>query len=297
MIRPSRLSVLVLLICCGKFAVAQTQAHCTAASTNVVFGTYTGSAIRVTANILINCNGNPEFAIALNSGTAPGAAVANRSMSGGGSNQLNYGLFSDAGYSQNWGNTPGTGWVTGTTNGTDRIFTVFAELPANQSQAGGAYTDTIVATISQIGGSNFDTIVPRFTVTALVGLGCSLSATDLAFGSYSGLLIDATSTIEVNCTSGTPWLDAGTAPGATVTNRSMTGPGSTLLNYRLLSDPARTINWGNIVGFNTLAERAQEWSSFLTSTGSFRQIKLPCSPEPIQTLLLPRSPFDMSPLL
>ena len=287
MIRPSRLSVLVLLICCGKFAVAQTQAHCTAASTNVVFGTYTGSAIRVTANILINCNGNPEFAIALNSGTAPGAAVANRSMSGGGSNQLNYGLFSDAGYSQNWGNTPGTGWVTGTTNGTDRIFTVFAELPANQSQAGGAYTDTIVATISQIGGSNFPTVFVRFTVSAAVGASCSLSATDLAFGSYSGSLIDATSTISVNCTNATPYnvgLDAGIAPGATVTNRSMTGPGSTLLNYHLLSDPARTINWGNTVGIDTVAGTGTGTAQFLNVYG-----QLPAS----QTTLQPGTYSDV----
>jgi spore coat protein U-like protein len=132
MIRLSRLVVLMLLVYGVKFAAAQTQAHCSAISSNVVFGVYTGSTIQVTANIVVSCNGNPEFAIALNSGTAPGATITNRSMTAA-SGQLNYGLFSDPGFTQNWGNTPGTGWVTGTSNGTDRIFTIFAKLPANQS--------------------------------------------------------------------------------------------------------------------------------------------------------------------
>ena len=287
MITPSRLVVLVLLIFCGKFAAAQAQAHCTAIVSNVAFGNYTGSTIRVTATLILSCNGNPEFAIALNEGTAPGATVTNRSMTGGGSNQLNYGLFSDPGYSQNWGNTPGTGWVTGTENGTNRIFTIYAQLPANQSPPRNTYSDTITATISQIGGSNFPTIFVRFTVTAAVGASCSLSATDLAFGSYSGSLIAATSTISVNCTNATPYnvgLDAGIAPGATVTNRSMTGPGSTLLNYQLLSDAARTVNWGNTVGIDTVAGTGTGTAQSLTVYG-----QLPAN----QPALLPGTYSDM----
>ena len=280
MIARSRLVVLVLLIYGGKFAAAQTQAHCTAVVSNVAFGNYTGSTIRVTATLILSCNGNPEFAIALNEGTAPGATVTNRSMTGGGSNQLNYELFSDAGYSQNWGNTPATGWVTGVENGTNRIFTIYAQLPANQSPPRNTYSDTITATISQIGGSNFPTIFVRFTVTAAVGASCSLSATDLAFGSYSGSLIDATSTILVDCTNATPYnvgLDAGIAPGATVTNRGMTGPGPTLLNYRLLSDPARTINWGNTVGIDTVAGTGTGTAQFLNVYG-----QLPASQPTLQ---------------
>jgi spore coat protein U-like protein len=286
MITPSRLVLLVLLICGGKFAAAQ-FAHCTAVSSNVAFGSYTGSTIRVTASIVISCNGNPTFGIALNSGTAPGATVTNRSMTAGGSDQLNYGLFSDPGYTQNWGNTPGTGWVTGTENGTNRIFTVYAQLPANQSPPRNTYGDIITATISQISGSNFDPVVTRFTVSAAVGAACSLSATDLAFGSYSGSLIDATSTISVNCTNATPYnvgLDAGIAPGATLTNRSMTGPGSTLLNYHLLSDPARTINWGNTVGIDTVAGTGTGTAQSLTVYG-----QLPAS----QTALQPGTYSDV----
>ena len=280
MIAPSRLVALALLIYCGKFAAAQEQAHCTAVSSNVAFGSYTGSTIRVTATLVLSCNGNPVFAIALNSVTAPGATVTNRSMTAGGTDQLNYGLFSDPGYTQNWGNTPDTGWVTGTENGTNRIFTIYAQLPANQFPPRNTYTDVITATISHIGGSNFPTVVTRFTVIAAVGAACSLSATDLAFGSYSGSLIDATSTISVNCTNATPYnvgLDAGIAPGATVTNRGMTGPGPTLLNYRLLSDPARTINWGNTVGIDTVAGTGTGTAQFLNVYG-----QLPASQPTLQ---------------
>ena len=270
MIRPFRLVALVLLIYCGKFAAAQTQSHCTAISSNVAFGSYAGSTIRVTATLILSCNGNPEFAIAFNEGTAPGATVTNRSMSGGGSNQLNYELFSDPGYSMNWGNTPATGWVTGVENGTNRVFTIYAQLPANQFPPRNSYSDTINATISQIGGSNFPTITTRFTVSAAVGAACSLSATDLAFGNYSGSPIDATSTISVNCTNATPYnvgLDTGIAPGATVTNRSMTGPGPAQLNYKLLSDAARTVNWGNTVGIDTVSGTGTGTPQLLTVYG------------------------------
>ena len=95
-----------------------------------------------------------------------------------------------------------------------------------------------------------------FQVTASVAATCSLnSAGDLDFGSYSRAVSNNTSTISVTCTNTTPYdlgLDAGTSVGATVTTRAMTGPASTLLNYSLFRDAARTLNWGNTVGTDTL---------------------------------------------
>jgi spore coat protein U domain-containing protein, fimbrial subunit CupE1/2/3/6 len=250
------LVVLVLLTHCGKFAVAQTQAHCSAVIGNVIFGSYTGSTIRATASLLLSCNGgSATFAIALNSGTTPGATVTNRSMSSA-SGRLNYELFSDPAYSLNWGNTPGTGWVTSTENGTDRIFTIYAQVPGNQLPPRDRYSDVITATIIQLSGSNFPTVTARFTVAATVVGACSLSATDLAFGAYSGSLTNSTSSISVNCVNGTPYdvgLNAGNGPGATVTNRSMTGRGAAQLHYKLSRDPAHTFNWGNTVGTDTVA--------------------------------------------
>ena len=73
---------------------------------------------------------------------------------------------------------------------------------------------------------------------------------------YAGVLINGTSTISVTCTNSTTYnvgLNAGTATGATVTTRKMTGPGSNVLNYALYSNSGHTTNWGNTVGTNTVA--------------------------------------------
>jgi spore coat protein U-like protein len=87
---------------------------------------------------------------------------------------------------------------------------------------------------------------------------CTINSTStLNFGSQ-GLLtanVDQTSTIQVQCTNTTPFnigLDAGTATGATVTTRKMTN-GAATVGYSLFSDGARTINWGNTVGTDTVS--------------------------------------------
>lgn len=98
-----------------------------------------------------------------------------------------------------------------------------------------------------------------FDVTATVNDSCFVSATDLAFGVYdpsSGTPDEDSSTITVTCTAGTDYdigLNAGTASGASVTTRQMTGPSPTdLLNYSLYSDSGHTTNWGDTVGNDTV---------------------------------------------
>lgn len=90
-----------------------------------------------------------------------------------------------------------------------------------------------------------------FSVTANVVTTCNITATNMAFGNYSGLVLAATSTLDATCSTGTPYtigLDAGTGTGATETVRKMTGPGVELLNYGLFQDAGHTINWGNTPG-------------------------------------------------
>jgi spore coat protein U-like protein len=98
------------------------------------------------------------------------------------------------------------------------------------------------------------TATTTFQVTATVQATCNISATNLAFGTYAGAQTDATSTVTVTCTNTTPWnvgLNAGTC-GATVSARCMAN-GAAQLNYALYRDSARTQNWGNTVGTDTLA--------------------------------------------
>ena len=94
-----------------------------------------------------------------------------------------------------------------------------------------------------------------FGVTATVQATCTVAATTLSFGSYTGTAANATSAVSVTCTNATPYtvgLSAGVASGATVTARKMTGPASGLLSYSLFSDPSRTLNWGQTVGSDTV---------------------------------------------
>ena len=79
---------------------------------------------------------------------------------------------------------------------------------------------------------------------------CTLSFTNLAFGTYTGTLLTGTSQATVNCPSGTSYsiaLNAGTGSGATTTTRKMTGSSGTL-SYQIFQNSSRTTNWGNTSG-------------------------------------------------
>jgi spore coat protein U-like protein len=90
-----------------------------------------------------------------------------------------------------------------------------------------------------------------FPASASVISGCTVSATALVFGNYapgSGV-VDQTSSVTVFCSVGqafTVGLNAGIAPGATVTVRRMRN-GTNILRYRIFRNATRTQNWGNTV--------------------------------------------------
>jgi spore coat protein U-like protein len=114
------------------------------------------------------------------------------------------------------------------------------------------------------------TTTTTFAVTATVQATCIVSATPMAFGTYTGLLASTTSTVSVTCTNTTPYnvgLNAGLASGATVTTRKMTGPGSALLGYDLFSDSARTVNWGQTIGTDTVTGTGNGSAQALTVYG------------------------------
>lgn len=97
-----------------------------------------------------------------------------------------------------------------------------------------------------------------FTVTATVAAACTISATNLAFGTYStaaALPTDGSSTVTTTCTLAAPYdigLDAGTGTGATVAARKMTS-GANLLTYSLYQDATHLVVWGNTIGTDTVA--------------------------------------------
>ena len=78
----------------------------------------------------------------------------------------------------------------------------------------------------------------------------------MRFGIYNGATVNATSTISVMCSRTTPYnvgLNEGLAPGATVANRQMIGPGMALLGYTLRPGSGEIANWGQTIGTDTVS--------------------------------------------
>jgi len=201
----------------------------------MIFGTYTGTLLNGTSTGKVTCAGG--WNIPLSAGSGAGATETLRKMTGPGGAELSYEVFQDAARTINWGNTTATE-LTGTGNAN---ITFYGQILAGQYVVPGTYTDTL------------STGTTNFSVTATVAKDCAVTATNLAFGNYTGAQVRSTSTITATCTSSTAYtvgLSAGTATGASVTNRSMTGPGSSLLHYSLFSNSGYTTNWGNTSGTN-----------------------------------------------
>jgi len=131
------------------FSVTATvQATCLISATNLAFGTYTGALNSATSTISVTCTNTSPYNVGLNAGTAVGATVTTRQMTGPAAATLGYALFQDAAHTINWGQTVSTDTEAGTGTGVAQTLTVYGQVAAGQFVAPGAYTDTITATIT-----------------------------------------------------------------------------------------------------------------------------------------------------
>lgn len=251
-----RAAFAALLIALGSTA-AEATVNCTMNSAGIAFGTFTGSQITVTGTITLTCTGTGSYSYTLKLSTGGAGVYSPRHMFNG-ANTLNYNIYKDSARSQIWGDgTGGSTILTGTVamkGATTLVInnTMYAKLPAQSLPPFGSYMDTITATLVVSG----NTTTTMFPVTADIQSLCSISASDLLFGSYTGTQLDNQSQISVTCASGVSWnigLNAGTFAGATVATRKMTGPGGTSMNYSLFRNSSRTLNWGNTIGTDTLS--------------------------------------------
>ena len=127
---------------------ATVQSTCLVSATAMSFGTYSGSVANASSTVSVTCSNTTTYNVGLNPGTASGATVTTRQMTGPSSALLNYSLFSDSSRSVNWGSTIGTDTVSGTGNGSSQSITVYGQVPAAQYVTPGAYSDTITATVT-----------------------------------------------------------------------------------------------------------------------------------------------------
>jgi spore coat protein U-like protein len=117
----------------------------------------------------------------------------------------------------------------------------------------------LLAWAPSIGPASAATTTNTFNVQIIIAAECTIqSAADLDFGSTGVLdtVVDATTTIDVQCTDTTPYnigLDAGTGTGATVAARLMTGSGAPTVTYSLYQDSGHSTVWGETIGTDTVS--------------------------------------------
>jgi spore coat protein U-like protein len=127
--------------------------NCDVSATSVAFGSFntlTGSTVDSTGTITVTCNKAIPYTIGLSPGGS--GTYSPRSMTNGG-NQLAYNLYSDAGYSQVWGD--GTGGSSRVSDSIDLRFgfknhTVYGRIPLStqRSAVAGSYSDSITVTVT-----------------------------------------------------------------------------------------------------------------------------------------------------
>ena len=134
---------------------AAVGANCIATATGMAFGTYLpgNGNVNQTSTVSVRCTSGTPYTVGLNAGTFGGATVTTRRMANG-ALPLSYSLFSDAGRTVNWGNTPGTDTLAGAGTGlaaaSAAAFTVYGQISdsgANLAATVGAYTDTITVNV------------------------------------------------------------------------------------------------------------------------------------------------------
>jgi spore coat protein U-like protein len=125
---------------------------CTIQASELNFGSYADAQVDGQSTITVTCTNTTGWEVALNEGSSAGATIGNRRMTGPGPSSLNYGLFTDAARTINWGDRPalpGQNTVSGTGTGAGQALTVFGRIPAGQrTPRPGTFLDTITATIT-----------------------------------------------------------------------------------------------------------------------------------------------------
>jgi len=130
--------------------------NCTVAATNVAFGNYTPTAGAVAANgtVSVKCTKNTAFTVSLDKGTTAGGAIAQRLMSDGTGDTLQYNLYTTSGFANVWGDGTGPSVTQGGAGaglGTAVALTVYGNLPdnaTNQAVPPNAYTDTVTVSVA-----------------------------------------------------------------------------------------------------------------------------------------------------
>lgn len=106
------------------------------------------SNVDAQGSVTATCSSGAAYTVGLSVGSGAGATFASRKMTSG-PNTLNYSLYTDAGRTTVWGDgTAGSSLFNGSGSGAAQVIPVFGRIPSPQTIPTGAYTDTVVVTLT-----------------------------------------------------------------------------------------------------------------------------------------------------
>ena len=128
-------------------------ASCTVSAGSVAFGSFsplTLANVDSNGSITVNCTDVASYTVALSTGSS--GIYGSRYMVSGG-NHLNYNLYSDAAYSQVWGdgnNGSSTVSLSNPVNGQNNVHAVYGRIPLSSQRDArvASYSDSILVTVS-----------------------------------------------------------------------------------------------------------------------------------------------------
>ncbi|MDQ0572830.1 spore coat protein U-like protein [Variovorax paradoxus] len=307
-----RLPMLCALLWWLPAGSAQAAVSCTATMTNLAFGTVelvdgaASSSVNATLNYTCTNDGTAavQARVCFNIGDG-NQSLGNfnpRTMKDSAGNILNFQLYQSTSGTV-WGSNgngavpnpfiatmsiaarPFLGGVTsvsGSTTMRGQLLALQSTVPPGtyQDDFAGDHTSITLSSSTSAMPTTCNTILPdkfAFVVSATVAKSCLVTADPLNFGTINGLPgqadRDQTSTINVTCTTPTPYTVALTpSNGSTTGAGTMTPTGGVPGNadtvpYRLYRNAARTTVWGSVTGTNTAAGTGNGAAQALTLYG------------------------------
>lgn len=253
-----------------------TTSTCTMSASSISFGNVNvlaGSSVDVTATLTISCTGGGSNGQRLCISFGSGAIFTGtqRQLAGPGSALLNYDLYKDAARTIVWGSWEtgfqGSGLQVDVPQGSATNVTVYARLFGSQQTApAGSYSSSFSADphlrYAEKDNANACPNVPNAktvststSASANVVATCSVSATNLSFGSSNILAVnlDANSQVSPRCNNGLPYtvaLDGGLSGASNPGQRKMR-KNAEEISYGLYRDAARLLPWGSTSGTDT----------------------------------------------
>ncbi|MEO9336528.1 spore coat U domain-containing protein [Mesorhizobium sp. SB112] len=106
------------------------------------------AAVDATSDIAVQCTNGTDYDLGLDAGQGAAATVATRQMTGPGAETVDYSLYTDPARSTVWGNTVTVDTVAGTGTGTEQVYTVYGQVPTQDTPTPGTYNDIITVTLT-----------------------------------------------------------------------------------------------------------------------------------------------------